>query len=66
MIHVVDDCSDVSAASHEGRLDVVVVKCVLGYHRPVSSVRKVLAQVAEFARQFVHDLLEDHRVDILT
>ena len=30
-----------------------------------SSVREVLAEVAEFSRQLVHHLLEDHRVDVL-
>ena len=33
--------------------------------RLFSSVREVLAEVAEFPRQLVHHLLEDHRVHVL-
>ena len=33
--------------------------------RHYSSVREVLAEVAEFPRELVHHLLEDHGVDVL-
>ena len=36
-----------------------------GCRRAVSSVGEVFAEVAQFSRQFVHHLLEDHRVHVL-
>ena len=48
--------------AHSRSVLIVLMSDPVGHD---SSVREVLAEVAEFSRQLVHHLLEDHRVDVL-